>query len=70
MTAARALAGSSMIEADGPGGRLFACIGPSRDAPQVSDSRLLAHLRPFPDVQSAVAAIEAAGGVGIKGGKR
>lgn len=70
MTAGKALAGSSMIEAEGPSGRLFACVGHGRDEPQVSSTRTGAHLRPFPDVEAAVAAIEAAGGKGMKGGKR
>lgn len=72
MTAAKALAGSSIIEADGPEGKLFACVDPSArySSPQVCRFRFSATLAPFRNVESAVAAIEKAGGEGLKGADR
>jgi hypothetical protein len=57
--------------ADG-GPPLFACVdaGVRFVQPRIGDSRLMAVLAPFPDEEAARAALTAAGGVNVEGGKR
>jgi hypothetical protein len=61
-----------ILTADGPRGPLFACIIPKArvSTPEVSDRRLTAVLHPYPDEDSAKAALVAAGGKLSEGGAR
>ena len=61
-----------ILTADGPRGPLFACICPNVrfSIPEVSDRRLTAVLHPYPDEDSARAALVAAGGKLSEGGGR
>lgn len=58
------------LRADGPQGDLFAAVVPEVQnvVPEVSDSRLAAWLRPFPNEGAARAALVAAGGSNIRKG--
>lgn len=60
-----------IIEAEGPEGRLFACVDPSARycAGMVCRARFAANLAPYTDESAALAAIEAAGGK-LEGGKQ
>jgi hypothetical protein len=57
-----------VVTADGPAGRLFACVSPGArfTEAKVADSRLSAFLRPFPDEAAAKAALTSAGGENLK----
>ena len=61
-----------ILTAEGPRGLLFACIGPTArfSTPEVSDRRSTAVLHPYPDEDSAKAALVAAGGKLAVGGGR
>jgi hypothetical protein len=62
---------SRMIAAqDGEGRPLFACVSEGREEPQVGDTRILAYLRPFPNEETALAALNAAGAQPNKSGGR
>jgi hypothetical protein len=61
-----------ILSADGPNGRLFACIAPGvRSEGRGAASRFSAFLTPYPNEEAARAALAAADGVNImEGAKR
>jgi hypothetical protein len=60
-----------ILSADGPEGRLFACIAPGvRTEGRVAALRFAAFLTPYPDETAAREALAAAGGTHISEGAK